>query len=95
MNRLETDCRTGQSRVVKLTNAEVAIRLGEMTGAMLDEEKREREQTKAQLIDASNRLEQAAALVVEGVLDNADVETIQQEVDALKVKLRPVKPMEL
>ena len=93
MEELIINCETGKETRRKFTVAEIELREAEIAKTVLDEEKQGREQAKSQLIDASNRLEQAVALAVEKVLDAADVAAIQQEVDSLKVKLVPIKPM--
>ena len=92
MEELIVNCETGEQTRRKFTLAEIELRQAESTKAVVDEEKQERQQAKSQLIDASNRLEQAAALVIEGVLESADAEAIQQEVDNLKIQLVPIKP---
>lgn len=94
MEELIIDCQTGKETRRKFTTVEVTHRVAEIAEAELEGEKQEREQAKAQLIDASSRLEQAKELVGDG-LDAADVAIIQNEVDELKAQLKPIEPVEL
>ena len=93
MEELIINCETGERTRRKFTPAEVTQREAEIAEAELDNKKQERQEAKAQLIDATGRLEQAKALLDDGI-DTADVAAIQKEVDDLKKQLKPIEPLE-